>query len=345
LPCCKQKRDLFYGESILEKKRAYLLVNFGGPRDLNEVEEFLIALLTDREVVRTRLPSLLHKILFTRIAKKRARRVVTDYAQIGGKSPLYEDTEALAKKVGVLLKSSVLTFHRYLPATHGACIEAIERIPKETEIRVFPLFPQFSYATTGSIAKWFTQHLGRESAQKMVWTKSYPTHAGYLSAFEGVIRASLEKHGFAEERTILLFSAHGLPQEFIRTGDVYERECALTFHHLAERFPKALSRLSYQSQWGSEEWTRPYTSDVCHSVHEWGKGYEHLLVIPLSFTSDHIETLFEIEKLYLPLLKQKLEALRCPALNQGEEWIEVIASIFRENEGVSTQKLLRCSTD
>lgn len=79
--------------------KTYLIVNFGGPRDLNEVEEFLIELLTDQEVLRTPFPAFLHRMLFTRVAKKRSKKVVPDYALIGGKSPIFEDTEAVAEKV------------------------------------------------------------------------------------------------------------------------------------------------------------------------------------------------------------------------------------------------------
>src|SRR5690349_8717448 len=133
----------------MKKKKNYLLVNFGGPRDLAEVEEFLVCLFQDQEVLRTPLPSLIHRFFFTRLAKKRARKVVHDYAVIGGKSPIYEDTEAIAKQIADLLGESVMTFHRYLPRTHASFIEMMQNVPENTEIRVFPLFAQFSYATTG----------------------------------------------------------------------------------------------------------------------------------------------------------------------------------------------------
>src|SRR5690348_11033167 len=120
----------------MEKKKKYLLVNFGGPRNLEEVEEFLICLFRDQEVLRTPFPAPIHRILFTRLAKKRAKRVIHDYALIGGKSPIYEDTEAIAKQVSHLIEEPVLTFHRYLPATHSAFIETMKQISEDVEIRV-----------------------------------------------------------------------------------------------------------------------------------------------------------------------------------------------------------------
>ena len=96
-----------------------LFVNFGGPRDLEEITPFLTALLTDRDVVRTRFPTFLHNWLFRRVAKKRAQKIAHDYAMIGGRSPIYFDTEALAKKW------DSLTIHRYLPATHRETLQKI----------------------------------------------------------------------------------------------------------------------------------------------------------------------------------------------------------------------------
>src|SRR5690348_14038570 len=106
-------------------KTAYLLANFGGPRDLNEVEEFLIALLTDQELIRTPFPEFVHRFLFTRVAKKRTQKITPDYAKIGGKSPIFEDTEAIATEVGRMLGEKVWTFHRYLSQTHEGFIQSM----------------------------------------------------------------------------------------------------------------------------------------------------------------------------------------------------------------------------
>ena len=145
-----------------------------------------------------------------------------------------------------------------------------------------------------------------------------------------------------QEETILLFSAHGLPKKFITTGDIYQRECQSSFELLKKRFPKAVSQLSYQSQFGKEEWIQPYTADVCEHISQWGKGRKNVVVVPLSFTTDHIETLYEIEQLYLPILRKAgMDAYRCPALNQREDWIASIAQIFKESNVWSNSNLIR----
>lgn len=323
-------------------KTAYLLVNFGGPRNLGEIEEFLISLLTDQEVVRTPFPAFFHRWLFTRVAKKRTGKIAPDYAQIGGKSPIYEDTEAVAKNVSQILGEEVITFHRYLPKTHPGFIQKMEALSHVREIRIFPMFPQFSYATTGSIARWFKDHLSTKTLGKMQWVKSYPMQGSYIGAMEQCLRECLESNGLKEEETFLLFSAHGLPERFIATGDTYQRECCLSYEEISARFPKASSLISYQSQFGKEKWIEPYTAEVCEKIADLAQGKKNVVVVPLSFTSDHIETLYEIEELYLGAIRKNgLSAIRCPALNRRGDWIAAIAEIFKSKEMHNNQMLLR----
>ncbi len=321
---------------------AYLLVNFGGPRSLSEIEEFLIALLTDKEVIRTSFPDFFHKLLFTYVAKKRSKKIAPDYALIGGKSPIYEDTEAVAEMVGKKLDVEILTFHRYLPQTHESFFKKMQKMHHVDQIRVFPMFPQFSYATTGSIALWFSQHLSKELVEKMQWIKSYSEHESYIACMQRCLSTFLHISNLSEKEIVLLFSAHGLPQRFISTGDDYEKECRLSFERIKSFYPHALSILSFQSQFGKEPWIRPYTAEICEQIETLADGRQNVVVIPLSFTSDHIETLYEIEKLYLSSIrKQGLNAYRCPALNRREDWIDAIAELFQTSTPQQNSSLLR----
>ena len=233
--------------------KALLVVNFGGPRSLEEVPHFLEALLTDKDVIRTPLPNFLQDLLFKKIARKRSGKVAEDYHLIGGKSPIFEDTHWVASRLSEQIGCPYLTFHRYLRETHASFIEQITNLPQE-EILVFPLFPQFSYATTGSIARFFQKHLPDSVCQKMRWVCSYYAHEKYIDAFAKTIENFLKEKEFAEEETCLLFSAHGLPKSFIEEGDPYQRQCEASFKKLSEKFPKARSLLSYQSQFGKSIW-------------------------------------------------------------------------------------------
>lgn len=326
---------------VLPKTIAYLIVNFGGPRTLKEIEPFLKSLLTDQDVVRTGMPQLIHNALFSRIAKKRAIQVSSQYAEIGGGSPIFEDTEAVAKALSLSLNAKVLTFHRYLPATHAETFSKIESL-KEEEIRVFPMFPQFTYSTTGSIAKLLYQQLSSSTVAKLRWVKSYPTHPAFVRLMQQRIQAFLGANQLKDEEVILLFSAHGLPRKFIESGDLYESECIGSYQKIMEGFPGALGRLSYQSKFGPDEWIRPYTIDVCEGIRGWHEGREHVIFVPISFTSDHVETLFEVEKEYLPvILDQGLKAYRLPAFNRGADWIQAIQTILQDSVSVNTPMLIR----
>jgi ferrochelatase len=318
-----------------------LLVQFGGPRAPQEILPFLTELLTDRDVIRTKLPPLIQHWIFRKVARKRSAKIRLDYEKIGGSSPIYFDTEKIAEKLRLPLQIPVITFHRYLPSTHSASLQKLEASTAQ-EIRVLPLFPQFCYATTGSIARFFSQNLSRKTLNKLRWIKSYSAHPSFVQAHQKNIAQFLKRCNIREEETALLFSAHGVPISFIEAGDIYQSECELSFRAILKGFPKALGRLSYQSQFGPEEWIRPYTEEISTSVLDWSEKRKHIVFIPLSFTSDHIETLFEIEHLYLPLVqKQGLNALRCPALNLEPYWIEALCAIFHETNLCNTEMLIR----
>lgn len=321
--------------------KAVLVVNFGGPRSLGEVPDFLQALLTDKDVIRTPFPGFLQDLLFKRIARKRSEKVSKDYALIGGKSPIFEDTEWLASSLGSYLDLPVFTFHRYLRETHKSFLQKMISLSQE-EIWVFPLFPQFSYATTGSIARFFEKHLPATVCEKFKWTPSYFSHEKYIQAFAKTIANFLEEKSLIEEETALLFSAHGLPESFIEEGDPYQNQCEMSFQKLSEKFPKALSLLSYQSQFGKSQWITPSTSKMCEQVKEWIQDKKQIVFIPLSFTSDHIETLFEIEYEYVqPLRDLGYNAYRCPSLGRDPQWVQAVKSILLEGKKCRNRCLVR----
>jgi len=306
-----------------------ILVNFGGPRHLEEIEPFLTALLQDKDVIRTRMPAFIHNWFFGRVARKRARNIRHDYELIGGKSPIYDDTEKLAQLLSEKLSQPVLTFHRYLPSTHRESFAKINAHPGE--LRVLPLFPQFSYATTGSIARLFAD---QPFSHRLRWIQSYPAHPAFVRAFVQRIQS--------HPADILLFSAHGVPRSFVDTGDLYESEVIRSFNAISEAFPQALCRLSYQSKFGRGEWLCPYTDEVCEDILSWNQSRKRIVVVPLSFTSDHIETLFEIEHLYLPILRKKgMIASRCPALNLESYWVDALAEIANSHTLNATSMLVR----
>lgn len=313
-----------------------ILANFGGPRSLEEVPEFLTSLLTDEDVIRSPFPRFFEKWFFKKMALKRAAKVAEDYALIGGKSPIFEETEKLAGELRERLKCPVITFHRYLPKTYPDFFQQI-KASLATEFLVLPLYPQFSYATTGSIARFFNN-----TNLTFRWIKSYAVHENYVKAMQKCIADYLASQNLDPKDVVLFFSAHGLPQEFVDRGDPYERECRLSFDAIKAAFPESHSLLAFQSKFGPGEWLRPYTNELCEEPFTWNHGRKNVVFIPLSFTSDHIETLFEVEYQYLPpIRKAGLNAYRCPALNQRVDWIEALCTIIQDPHHFSNEALIR----
>ena len=313
----------------MSTKTAIILANFGGPRKLAEIEPFLIELLTDVDVIRTPLPRFFDRWFFTRVAKKRAPKIAKDYELIGGKSPIFEDTEEVARRLQERTSCEVIPFHRYLPATHADFIKTISEHPADRWI-VLPMYPQFSYSTTGSIARFFLERFPAEILQKMRWIRSYATHPRYIEAMQNCIRDFLLDKGLKEEETFLFFSAHGLPKKYVDQGDPYALECRASHTAIVEAFPHAASLLAFQSKFGRGEWLRPYTSELCQEPTKWSQGRKNIVFVPLSFTSDHLETLYEIEYTYLrDIQSQGLSAYRCPALNLRSDWIEALSSLIK----------------
>lgn len=312
----------------MSTKTAIILANFGGPRSLVEIEPFLIELLTDVDVIRTPLPRFFDRWFFTRVAKKRAPKIAKDYELIGGKSPIFEDTEEISRRLQAITSLDVIPFHRYLPATHAEFLNTITEHPADQWI-VLPMYPQFSFSTTGSIARFFSERLSAPILQKMRWLRSYATHPRYIEVMQNCIRDFLSDKNLKEEETFLFFSAHGLPQKYVDQGDPYQTECRASHAKIAEAFPQAASLLAFQSKFGRGEWLRPYTSELCQKPTQWSQGRKNIVFVPLSFTSDHLETLYEIEYTYLrDIQSQGLRAYRCPALNLRYDWIEVLSSFI-----------------
>jgi ferrochelatase len=315
-----------------------VIVNFGGPRSQDEVEDFLIALLGDQDVIRTGWPSRIHKLFFTQIAKKRARIVKEDYQKIGGASPIYGDTERLKIFLNQAFNVPVVTFHRYLPATHESFIEELNDC-KARNLLIFPMFPQFSFATTGSCARFFETHLCGRVLEKMLWISSYEQHPSFIKAYQTRIKQALEAHGLKESQVCLFYSCHGVPKKFVCFNDPYQKQCERSVEALKRLFPQADHILGYQSKFGKGEWLKPYTSELVSGDLSW-LHKKHVLFVPLSFTSDHIETLFEVEEQYIAPLKERgIFAARVSSLQEDFGWARDI--ILDQMPLVSNAMLIR----
>ncbi|ANH78402.1 ferrochelatase [Candidatus Chlamydia sanziniae] len=314
----------------------YILANFGGPRHSGELSDFLTTLLTDRDVTGTCLPSYLHKKFFAFIAKKRVTKVLPQYQSLKSWSPIYSDTEDLAETLAIALQSPVIPFHRYLPSTHARTLSHLRSLCSFPIVGV-PLFPHFTYAVTGSIVRFFHMHIPERSIS---WLPYFGSHRSFISALACHLRNFLHHQKILEKECCFLFSAHGLPVKYVRQGDPYAKQCEESFVTIASMFKEAKSLLCYQSKFGPGQWLSPATVSVCRNL-QTTKPY--VILIPFGFIFDHLETLYEIEQKYLPILQVRgYQAFRLPAISSmSPSWISTLVEIIRTSPTVNANILIK----
>jgi ferrochelatase len=311
-----------------------LLLNLGGPEQLEDVRPFLFNLFSDPEIIR--LPvSWLQRPLAWLISTTRARKSQENYRQIGGGSPLRHITEEQAQALQESLRhkghdAQVYIGMRYwYPFTE----EAIARIKRDNveQLVILPLYPQFSISTSGSsfrlLEKIWNSDSDLERIQHTVIDSWYDS-PGYLQAMAQLIAQQLDQLDDPDDAHIF-FSAHGVPLSYVEeAGDPYQKE----IEACVELIMRTLNRpndytLAYQSRVGPVEWLKPYTEDAIEELA--GKGVKTLVVVPISFVSEHIETLQEIDMEYRELAEEAgIEHFhRVPALNTHPVFIDDLANM------------------
>jgi len=312
----------------MSAKKAVLLLQMGGPDSLESVEPFLLNLFSDREIIKIG-PAWLQPIIARIIVKKRKGHVEENYALIGGKSPLRKLTEEQASALEKALGSDYRCFvamRYWRPST----LEALAEIRRAgiTDITALSLYPHYSRATTGSSIKELKRLLAESGVNfKVRYIDSFYNNYGYINAIEEKIKEGLELfHPLADVE--LLFSAHSLPQSFIDEGDPYLEHVKESVRLVMERF-NLPHHLAFQSRAGPVKWLEPSTDDMLKRLAE--SGVKNLLVIPLSFVSDHIETLHEIDIEYSKKAWElgiaKFE--RMPSLNSSPTFVSALAEMVR----------------
>ncbi|KAL4514353.1 hypothetical protein Ndes2526B_g03979 [Nannochloris sp. 'desiccata'] len=318
-----------------------LLLNLGGPETLEDVQPFLYNLFADPDIIR--LPpsaQFLQPAIAQLVSTLRAPKSREGYEAIGGGSPLRKITQeqavalqdALARK-GAPARTYV-AMRYWKPFTE----EAIAQLKSDgiTRLVVLPLYPQFSVSTSGSSLR-LLERLLREDPSlqnvRHVVIPSWYQRPGYVCSMADLIEAELKK--FPDPRTVeIFFSAHGVPQSYVDEGDPYKEEmehCVqLILEELRRRNVTNSHTLAYQSRVGPVEWLRPYTDDSIRYLGQ--RGTRSLLAVPISFVSEHIETLEEIDVEYRELAEESgiKEWGRVPALNTNSMFIDDLADAVIE---------------
>lgn len=277
------------------KKVGVVLFQLGGPDRLDAVQPFLFNLFTDPDIINFPMAWLARKPLAWLISTLRAKHVREHYAAIGGGSPIRELTEgqslALADALEPWVEPQVVIAMRYWrPST----IEAIRRLERANvdELVLLPLYPQYSRATTGSSLREWNRRWRPECSLPTHLVDRFYDHPLYLSALVERIEQGLGE--FRRPADVhLVFSAHGLPVSLIESGDPYQKEIEETVRLLLKQGAWANpSTLCYQSRLGPQKWLEPSLVQTVERLA--GEGVRQMLVVPISFVTEHIETLYEI---------------------------------------------------
>jgi len=312
-------------------RTAVVLFQLGGPDSLEAVEPFLFNLFSDPDIIDFPFARLAREPLARLMARHRAGKVREHYAEIGGRSPIVELTEkqaaALEAELAPVLPARVLVAMRYWRPLTEEAAAAVRRGDFEQMV-LLPLYPQYSRVTTGSSLKEWNRRFGASANHLSVTLiDRFYEHPLYLDALVENINRALDRFP-AGSHIHLLFSAHGIPESVIQGGDPYRRETEETVRLVRERGGWPLpATLCYQSKVGPGSWLGPMLQETLQALRAGGAA--HVLVVPISFVTEHIETLYEIDiearELAARLGYKQFEMM--PALNDSPLFIRTLADL------------------
>ena len=311
-------------------KKGVILLNMGGPEKPEDVGPFLYNLFSDRDIIRLG-PRLLQKPIAWYIARKRTPKSLKTYEKIGGGSPLIKITAQQAEALEIMLAKSgdfrVVTAMRYSPPR---AVDALQKLDREniSTIIALPLYPHFCCATSGSSLadlKRAARKVRRDFHIQEV--HGWPENPLYVKCFaENIIKGIAQ---FSGAKVEVVYSAHSLPVSFIDEGDPYLDHLKLTIARI-EEITKKQGHLCFQSRSGPVEWLSPSTPEMLEQLAQ--KGCKNLLMVPISFVSDHVETLYEINMLYRDLAAEKgMKCVPCESLNTNSLFIESLKELVLQH--------------
>jgi len=307
-----------------------VLLNLGGPDSLDDVEPFLRNLFSDRKIIRLSPFPFLQKFIAGRIAAGRAAKSREAYRLIGGGSPLARITMAQAESLrealtgqGEFVVGMAMRYWRPRAA------EVLESFARQGIRRVvaLSLYPHYSIATSGSSLDDLRWAIDRaETPFALAEVRQWPEQPGYVHALAEAIREGMR--GFAGAPVQLVYSAHSLPVKFIEDGDPYLDQIRQTIAAV-EKETGVAGHLCFQSRSGPVQWLAPSTPDMLKNLAD--AGCRNILMVPISFVSDHVETLYEIDIQYRELAESLgMRLVRTASLNTRPEFIEALASLVRQ---------------
>ena len=326
-------------------KKAIILFNLGGPDSLDAVEPFLFNLFYDPAIIN--LPRLFRYPLAKFISKRRAPIAKAIYAQMGGKSPILEETQRQVEAIQKSLEQEKDEYKCFIVMRcwNPRAKEIIQKVKEfnPKQIILLPLYPQYSNATSGSsIKEWLDLCKIENITTETKIICCYSTEKYFILSHVNLIKEKIELDKLKE--TILILSAHGLPENKIKQGDPYQWQVEHTVKELIKSL--AISNLNYilcyQSRVGPLKWIGPSTETV---IKEEAKKKKIIIVVPVAFVSEHSETLVELDIEYKKVAIKNgcKDYIRIPALTIAQDFINSLKfSILKASKGERYTSTMNC---
>ncbi len=310
---------------------AIVLLNMGGPDSLNAVRPFLYNLFSDRDIIPIG-PSFLQPLIAWAIARKRAHHSQKNYRLIGGKTPLTEITINQAKAIAKTLHNRhnlQIKCEVGMRYWHPRTPDTLKQMKAQGVSRVLGLclYPHYSRATSGSSIKDFMRAC-KELHLDGIAVEHFYNHPGYVTSLAETVQETIEKARtlHPQKNITLIYSAHSLPKSMIDEGDPYLEHLQQTIKCVEEQ-TGVKGILTFQSRSGPVQWLEPATDTTIERLGS-EKKTDALVIVPISFVSDHIETLYEIDMLFRGMIESKdMAFFRTQALNTRPAFINALSQI------------------
>lgn len=309
------------------RRIAVVLFNLGGPDRPEAVRPFLRNLFRDPAIISAPWP--VRESLAWLISTTRTKEASANYAKMGGRSPIVPETqtqaEALTKALSGMLPGDEAQCFLAMRYWHPFVSEAVKAVKayKPDEIVLLPLYPQFSTTTTASSLKAWKDAGGGDARTICC----YPEEPDFITAHARLIEQAWEQAGKPEQPRVL-FSAHGLPEITVERGDSYQWQVEQTVARVVEALPEALKEheVCYQSRVGPLKWIGPPTDEAIERACE---DKRDILLTPIAFVSEHIETLVELDEEYAEVAQEcgAQSYTRVPALGAQPDFITALAKL------------------
>lgn len=321
-------------------KDALIALGMGGPESVETIRPFLFNLFSDREIINFHIGDFPQRILARIIASKRSKRIAPSYIKmgLGGASPQNVHTKALLAKLPPLYKAMTGRDLDTFPAMcyfHPFIHEAAEAIAQNGYERliILPLFPQYSFTTTGACFSKLNKHTNiftpyfKEIITVPYWYKD----ESYCGAIINRMEKAAAKIGQNLKDCFVLFSAHSLPEHYLNLGDPYVSQIQDHAKIIAEIAGVKNYKISYQSKVGPVKWVGPSTVSTLAELKN--SKTDNIVVVPLAFISDHIETLIELDEELLPELRHSgIKIERAASLNSDDDFAIAVSRIIARSK-------------